>query len=60
MGIPPLPGTGRGKEIMVPVSASGGVLGSPMRLEIEEYLGATPALADVETETGLLIEPKET
>jgi hypothetical protein len=39
MGIPPLPGTGRGKEIMVPVSASGGVLGSPMRLEIEEYLG---------------------
>jgi hypothetical protein len=59
VAIPPLPGVGRGKKIMAPMSPSGWVLGSPTQLELEGNLGATPALVDVETETGLLVEPEE-
>jgi hypothetical protein len=50
---------GRREEIVGPVSIGGGTLGSPAWLELEENDRATLALADVETEAGLLAEIEE-
>jgi hypothetical protein len=55
---PPL-STGREKEIVAPVSPSGGVLSSPVRFRLEEDEGVTPASVDLETEAGPFTEPEE-
>jgi hypothetical protein len=56
VAVPPSSSAGKEEEIVAPESPGKGGLGSPAWSELEEDEGATPALVNVETETGSLAE----